>query len=250
MSLKAQFLLVSEDGGQATRDALKRLLERMCELVVPHSHSRRAWSDLKPSEQGAVSGFGWRDRTVRNARTDLLRRLVRHLARPDGFVFFHFDADSAWPRDGEPPEPGAQRAFGLLREDLRHQLDWLAKREGAHVDHAWLEKVIPVVPYFEIESWLLQNTQVARAQAQFCAREKQAATLSLVSEWEADRRALDEVAHPKDAVCFGDSANFTLAVDGYPTEAVFEVGASFARTVNTLVELPELIASLRPSESK
>jgi len=158
VSLKAQFLLVSEDGGQATRDALKRLLERMCELVVPRSHTRREWSLLGQSEQHAVNGFGWRDRSVRNARTELLRRVARHLARADGYVFFHFDADVTWPRGKEvAPDSVAQSDFDVFKDDVRNHLDALGKREGVQVDHAWLEKLIPVVPYFEIESWLFSE---------------------------------------------------------------------------------------------
>jgi len=69
-----------------------------------------------------------------------------------------------------------------------------------------------------------------------------------VSRWEADRRALDEQAHPKDAVCFGDSANLVLATDGYPTAAVFDANASFARTTNALLDVPGLIACLQSSK--
>jgi hypothetical protein len=91
-----------------------------------------------------------------------------------------------------------------------------------------------MVPFYSIESWLLQATSTAR---KLCASHPNAhETLERLAEWERDRGLLDEVVKPKEATCLRDKHNAALA-DGLTrreVEAMRAADKSFAAFVTAL----------------
>jgi hypothetical protein len=129
------------------------------------------------------------------------------------------------------PVPKAHADFERLRVKVEQVL------VGGGKPRSLVDRLVPVIPYFEIEAWLYQNTRALRTAAEGCGEREREATVALANAWEADRRALDEVPRPKDATCVRDGANDVLA-RGYPAAEVFDVDASFARSVEALLEAP------------
>ncbi len=236
---KASLLVISEDRSESTRAATRRLIERMCDLIVMGSHARRVF-ELEPREVRAFRGDAWRQRSESYDFREFVRMLARKVTEEDGYVLFHFDAEVTWPRVVDaPPTPKAQDALERLVTSVEQRLTEMNR------PRALAAKLVPIVPYFEVESWLYQNTKALRLAIASCRSEHRVASTAHVEAWEQDRRALDEVEAPKDQICVGDRANETLAEAGFPTEEVFALGASFSSTVERLLRAPGLAELLQ-----
>jgi ABC-type lipoprotein export system ATPase subunit len=92
-----------------------------------------------------------------------------------------------------------------------------------------------------LQAWLYQNTREAR---RLCEEQGCKQCPAKIADWEQNRASLDEVPHPKGALCFQDKHNAHLAASGFPARVVFDAEASFTRSVEGLLECDELTTSL------
>lgn len=109
-----------------------------------------------------------------------------------------------------------------------------------------LSRLFPIVPFYCIESWLFQNTDVAVR----ISRDKyQGRDIEQFVAWRKDRSALDEVDRPKEAVCLKAKHNLELAQGDYPARDVYDAGRSYTTCVDQLSECGALKALLNATAS-
>jgi hypothetical protein len=123
----------------------------------------------------------------------------------------------------------------------RHVDDLLAKQGRTRDKLAVLSRLCLLSPYYSIESWLLQNTVVAKS---LCYKHYRGRHVEKFNAWEQDRGKLDEVSKPKKETCLGASHNHELASAAFPAQAVYEAGKSFAESMNRLKGCAPLMAAL------
>ena len=106
---------------------------------------------------------------------------------------------------------------------------------------AALARLVLVMPFWSIEAWCYQNTDVA---IRLCHEHHSGADVSLFQRWQQDRTALDDVPKPKDTACLRDRHNRELSSQGFPADDVYLAGTSFAAAVDALASIPDLRAAL------
>ncbi len=106
-----------------------------------------------------------------------------------------------------------------------------------------LRRLLLIVPFYSIESWLYQNTAEAEKiyQEHYLGPDKD---LDLLSQWGADRGLLDEVDQPKERLRIRDKYNLRLATQHYPVQAVKNAGKSFCHTIEVMRGCDELAGAL------
>ena len=111
----------------------------------------------------------------------------------------------------------------------------------AEAVEAMLKRYLRLVPYREIEAWLYQNTERARALA---CRRPQCGCLARLDAWRDDRGLLDEVLDPPGALpCVGKRHNNDLAA-GVPVAEVYRADKSLAASVDAMLECDALLHAL------
>jgi hypothetical protein len=108
-----------------------------------------------------------------------------------------------------------------------------------------MTRYLCLLPHWEIESWLYQNTERAAPLCPGpprCRREP--ACRDRLDEWRKNREALDEVAHPSDQLCLGKRHNSEL-VHAYPTAAVVAAGKSLAAAVDAMLACDDLLHAIQ-----
>jgi hypothetical protein len=171
----------------------------------------------------------------------LARAVARHILDERGIVLFHVDADQAWSDGTRQSENVAWFRDEVILFVTRAVDDLIAKNLGTYDRQAVLSRLCLVSPHWCIESWLYQNTAVARA---LCHRHYRGLHAERFEQWERDRGLLDEVDKPKDAVCLGSTHNYELASQSFPGRAVYEVRKSFFETVERLRSTPTVVSAL------
>lgn len=227
-------VVLSEDSGKDAEGTIEALAKKAFRLIDGACQTQRIdfpQTDDEPMRL-AVKGNRWRS-TAPAALQSLidLRRTLASLLLEGYFVIFHFDGDTAWTR----------RKTAVTPEQFQARIAAPVGRLVASQPEA-LTRLIPMVPHYSIESWLYQNTPVAR---RCCGRRHRCtATLRLLEGWEADPAALDEVERPKDKTCLKDLHNHELATLAYPIERAYAAGKSLTAWVNALRAVPPLVRAL------
>ena len=253
---RCSILVLSEDSAHDAHATLVELAKRMLRFIDPKCGIHRIRFEPPDNEQArrALRGNLWKST---NPREQVFRRaLIGYIATkllegPASFVMFHVDGDRPWSaRDSCENLDKFQR---FIERDVTQFVEH-RRQSGADVrgkpgvsanaaDLPSMEQLLRITPFYSIESWLYQNTQRAvvlcRANAA-CAGEH----VDLLEGWKRDRASLDEVLQPKTTVCFGAKHNMELAGSGFPTSAVYDARASFAETVDRMVECSSLIKVL------
>ena len=149
---------------------------------------------------------------------------------PPSIVLFHIDGDAVWSKRHTSNNAAhfENKTRLLVQQHVRAGLE---KKGKVHEEADRLARLLPLVPFRSIESWLLQNTVEGRrlCQANGCGWHG-----TLFNDWEADRTLLDEIFDIKGATCLRDKHNLELAGAGYPTESVYAAGRSFSAAVECL----------------
>lgn len=238
-------LILSEDSAGNALLSLRAIVKSMLRLVDSSYKAERV--DLEPEgeeAQRAMHANLWKGHKKSAGHQKLVtvaRAIARHILDEHGFVLFHVDADQAWSDRGAPSD-NVRRFQGEVTLYVERAVDDLiAKNKGAHDKAAVMSRLYRVSPYWSIESWLYQNTAVAKA---LCHKHYRGLHADLFDGWEQRRGELDEVNKPKDQVCLGSKHNHELASQGFPTRAVYEVGKSFFETVERLKSSPTLVVAL------
>lgn len=240
---RVHILVASEDGSARATQVVQQLTSKVLQRVVPHPSQRLTWLPIEAAHHPVVNAMQWKSRSAEDMPRvrDLHRRLAAHLAQgPDCFVFFHFDADVRWSRR---PSPNLEIFDERVRAGVRQML--LQPRRphpvlGEEVERS-LERLVPLVPYFEMEAWTLQNTSVAirLAKEQYGGRD-----VGRFEAYVANRDSVDDDESVANTV-LGKKHNLELAGAGYPTDDVLEAGTSLAAVCAALRGSRALVSALR-----
>lgn len=242
-------ILTEDKHGHATVAALAR---RMFDLIVPGYGSHRVdFIPREPREEEAMPGNGWKtdgkNPVEREKKIRLLRYLARRLSQPDTFVLFHVDGDRPWKDRATsenvakfehfakvelPQVAGAGRAAVAV---ARARGQGTADAPPPPEMHA--ERLLLLCPFRSIEAWTYQNLRVA---AEICRREHRGEHVAKLVAWETKRHELDELEAPDQELCLHKAHNRELASTGFPASEAYEVGKSFAATVDRLTDCDAL----------
>jgi hypothetical protein len=239
-------LVLSEDSAGNALPSLRALTRSMLRLVDPRHKAERV--DLEPEDpeaQRAMHANLWkghrRSAASHQKLVTITRAVARHILDERGIVLFHVDADKAWSDRAAPSENIRRFQEEVTLHVSRAVDDLIARSSSTHDKAAVMSRLCLVAPYWCIESWLYQNTAVAKA---LCHKHYRGLHAERFDRWEQDRAELDEVDKPKDEVCLGSKHNHELASQGFPARAVFDVGKSFCETVERMRAIPALVAAL------
>jgi hypothetical protein len=261
----AEIRVLTEDSAKDAHATIQALAFELFKLVDPDARPRRLRiTPASPDEERAMRANLWRSTNPRDHRHQVtLRSTIASRIVEGGFVLFHFDGDRIWGERDSAALPDTRRKFeALIRTQVRSMLEQhvrgtLGPRRGrerpsaaptlseeqvvAEVDRL-LSRLLPLVPYYSVEAWLLQNTYKARL---ICEEEHgDPSHLSTFDSFRADRGSLDELMKPKEATCLGAKHNLALAAEYFPAPEADAVDKSFHAAVETLRACPDLVAVL------
>lgn len=248
----ATILLLAEDDDRHAVAALEALLRALLVHVDPRA--RPELVRFEPGREDAravvnLRGFTDPRRNIDRAR--LHRSILGALLRDDGFVVVHVDAERRWSDRAADP---SERLAALQRHVVAHVrvgLEAALRRREPGLDDAELRlrvearmgRLFRLVTYWQLESWLYQNT--ARARALCLANPAcRGGHVDLLATWAADRGLLDETPHAAGQLCFGRPRLVRL-LDEFPTSDVVAAGKSLAAFVDALRASDALLAALR-----
>lgn len=233
--------VLSEDGAKDAYAVVCCLTRQIIRFVAPGFPLRSV--QLLPlnekAAQQAVRGNIWKSRAPqdRPKRIALMKTLLNDVLMKDGFVVFHIDADQIWARREQCLN--LRQFEGFVAEICQNLADARdPERTPEKLREAFERRLLLLVPFYSIESWLYQSTACAVA---ICDAEHQGKHRDRFIEWERDRALLDDVSQPKDAVVLGGRYNLKLAEAGVPARALQEAGRSFARAVDGFRACSELL---------
>jgi hypothetical protein len=183
--------------------SLRALTRHMLRLVDPSYQDRRV--DLEPEGEEAQRAMQANlaqslKPAGRRKLVTIARAIAHHIFDERGFVLLHVDADQAW-SDRLAPSKNIRWFHDEVTLSVSRVVDDLiARNQGARDKAAIMSRLHLVSPYWCIESWLYQNTAVARA---LCHKHHRGLHADVFEHWEHHRGELDEVDKPKDQVCLG-----------------------------------------------
>lgn len=158
---------------------------------------------------------------------------ITALLRDECVVVWVFDADTVWSKSGEGQETQKmKRAREALRVLHEQALPGDSLR-GALVPEEVSDRVIVFHPTYELEAWLYQNIDGARASLH-SGHPKVAAHHALLNEWEADPDAIEEIPDVKERLPMKPEHYPTLA-EGLPIKRLREATRSLARAREAVV---------------
>lgn len=247
--------VVTEDGSPAAHETVSHLLRRMLQLVEPAfaTNRLRALRHADAEEGQAAQPHRWHSKNERDRL--LVKRLARTIATDllaSRFVLMHADADVKWSERPSGYEASFRDNFvpvvraGLLpaRAEPRSPRRTAPAPETRSEEEIrrCLGRLVLIMPYWTIEAWLYQNTDVA---LRLCREKYQGGDIQKFLSWQNDRARLDnEEAAALEQVCLGKHHNLDLASSGYPARDVYEARASFHAAVEALRGCAGLLAAL------
>lgn len=238
----ASILVLSEDGGHRV---VRALAGQMLRWLDPQH--KPAAVDLEPNDEGAQEAIQanlWKGKKSGGHRrlVEIARVVATKIMSPTGYVFLHIDADRRWSEREKNPSENLRRYQEDIRLHVERHVDALLTRQNRAEDKpAVLSRLCLLSPYYSIESWLLQNTVVAKS---LCHKHHRGRDVEKFEAWERDRGQLDEVYKPKEATCLGAGKNHELASAGFPARAVHEAGKSFTESADRLKNCAPLVTAL------
>lgn len=231
-------LVLTEDGSPHAAQTLELLVKKMFRHLDSNCDNHRI--RFEPGNDQAREILTANQ--FKNPRHRHLRLLYGYIATqlvlPNHFVFHQVDADRRWSDRKRKP---SENAAAVERDILAHVR---LRLRGENLPDAEIDRLLTryfsIVPYWELEAWLYQNTERALT---LCRRTAECRCPTLLAEWQADRSRLDDVAHPSDQLCLGKRHNDALLA-GYPTTDVIAANTSLAATINALLECPALLDAI------
>jgi hypothetical protein len=237
--------VLTHDTGKHAHDTMVALCKKMLQLVEPACQTQRI--EFEPAREAArhvVNANRWKGGKKHRERVDLLKTIATKIGERNGFVFFHVDGDCAWSRR-DATDAREKQLETLIRQPLRALLLASGVRgqpmSGPEVENL-LARMQLLIPFYSVEAWLYQNIDVAIA---LCQAHHGGKDADRFASWRERRHELDELERPKQQLCLQDRHNKELAETAYPARAVYELGASFAATVDSLRACGALCLALR-----
>jgi len=216
-----RLFLITEDRSKHAVEVVQSIARATLLLVNEDADLRRrelSWAKLEETMWPAASPSAW---ATRGRQQEALRDLVNRVAeevvaeRPT-FVVWHFDGDARW-SSGE--RANEERFRAVIETRVRRVVVQRGYGEGS------LERLLTMVPYYSIESWLYRNVRKLRQQG-LTEGDRQT-----VADWmAAGPGALDDVVQVKSEQSVRDRRNLHLA-KGWPSVKVKDDSPSYRRTV-------------------
>lgn len=233
--------VLTEDSAKDAYAVVSCLTRQILRFVLPGRDLRAIRFQPLNEERAslAVHGNIWKSRKPqdRQKRIALMEALVSGVLMEGGFVVYHLDADQTWTRRESCLNIEQFRAF--VEDMIRSYADARSPHKmPERLREAFERRLILLVPYYSIESWLYQSTDraVALCDAHYRGKDRER-----FAAWGQDRRLLDEEPRPKDRFSLGDRHNRELAEAGLPVQALYGAGKSFASAVARFRSCTELL---------
>ena len=246
----ATILLLAEDTSPGSEKTLESLVTKSLRLLDAACPTEQINFEPANGEAKEIANApGWRDQTKENAekRRRVLAAIATRISQPGNYAVFHFDGDTTWSNRASSENcqqfetKVLQPIMEILRTPPRKRT---AKKEpnppqDPQERERSLARLLPMVPFYCIESWLYQNTAEAIKicdSATYKENERLKARQQF-EEWAKDRSALDEIEQIKDKkkICLFSHHNQDLASKGFPAKEVYGVGKSFKEFVDSLL---------------
>lgn len=236
-------LILTEDSGQDGFATIQALVLAILQNSAPNAQ----WNliEIAPTEDDNVlrsmRGNRWMDEKTNEShhyRTTLIQSIATTLGE-GGFVVFHCDGDTSWKKRKESTK---KTKFGKLMEPgIRARLRDAVKLTPTKIEAA-MKRVLIMVPHYSIEGWLYQNTDEA---IRICHAHYAGKDVAQFDAWAADRKQLDEVLKPKEAVCLKDKYNHLLATTNFPFDIAVAAGKSLKQAVAQFEACADLQIALK-----
>ncbi|MBA3550124.1 MAG: hypothetical protein H0T76_26905 [Nannocystis sp.] len=217
---------------------LELLTRRLFRHLDEHCNTKRI--NFEPGDGEARRIFtanAWMEH--RRDRVRMHNYVAQKLHNERGFVVHHVDADQTWEQyTTQTQRPQVTKLDPLLLIPVRKILHEQYRRRSpessepvlrAEVDGR-IARFFRLIPCWEIEAWLYQNTEPAR---RLCKHRPTCQCEALLTQWRADRSLLDEVENPSDRLCLGKDHNQALA-QGFPTAEVYRASKSLAAALDAM----------------
>jgi gas vesicle protein len=230
-------LVFTEDSSRNARQSLINVLKKMFRQVdadaSTHENRIRFVPPEALAERMAIAN-NWNSRRNEAGIRELCRTVATELLKSKRhFVFMHVDADVTWANTDKSLTLSQWRK--VVHPRVRTVI--AANRGEAEASEA-IDRLLLVGPHYSIEAWAYQHTD--KASSECCGHH-----LGTIEGWRNDRRLLDEIYQPKEAICLSSHHNAMLTGAGYPADDVREAGKSWATTVNGFLSVVPLRAALR-----
>ncbi len=197
-----RILVLAEDG---CAEPLRALVWKMLRLVEPRYDANRI--DMESSTGSLARG---KSRQHSHKRlVEIARHIATTVFRENNFALYHTDADRTFsdPRRDQPENVRfyENKVLVVVRQHIE---DLRARHGDMRSTDSIMLRIQLLLPYYSIEAWLLQNTQVGQ---ELCKKHHGGRHLDDFRGWEAERGRLDEIEKPKERACIGDRFNRELA---------------------------------------
>lgn len=230
-------LVLTEDGSAHASATIEQLVKKLFRYLDPQCQTQKI--RFEPGNKGAreiLSANQFKSPRHRH-RQLLYRYIATQLMLDDRFIVHHVDADRRW---SERVTNASENVAAVQRDLLTHVCLVLRQHSADIKLEPLMTRFISLVPYWELEASLYQNTERAlhlgrHASGCRCAE--------LLTAWRADRSLLDDVVHPSDQLCLG-KRHIDALLTGYPTADVVAASTSLAAAVNNLLECHALLHAL------
>lgn len=251
---KIEVRIVTEDSSADAHDTIAHLLRRMTQLVEPSFATNRLATlrQVDPKERLAAQPHRWGSGDSKDRlHVKMLARTIAADLVARRFVLVHADGDTLWSkrpgrhvasfqnhltpvvRQALIPDRAEPRRPGRAQPAVEPRPEEEIERCLAHL--------ILIMPYYTIEAWLYQNTEVA---VRLCREKYQGRDIEKLLRWQQERARLDDKEKEDLQICLGKEHNLELASSSYPAQAAFDAGASFHAAVEAVRACAELRAAL------
>lgn len=233
-----RILVLTEDSAESAPGVIRELSRKLLQRVHAHPSQLITWPRADTEKARTCHAMRWRStsRFDEPAVRDLARWVAQELF--SSFVLFHIDGDVPWSQ-----RPGLNLAAldgfkGRVKQNLLAAKNSKTEREREDL----LEKFIPIVPYYSIEAWTYQHTEVAEI---ILREEFEGRDIALVRGWLSNRQALDDEEKPAERCCLGKGHNLRLVGPRYPTDEVLAAETSLYKAYRGLADCSALVAELK-----
>ena len=193
-------LVLTEDTGSGAHDVLVALLRKLFYLLDPQIDLSLVSFERGPRFNDFYKGTRVRDYDRQLNVAKVIANSLLGGAKPT-IVVVHVDADRGWSdRCGEHGCDNLQ----AFRRRITARVAALLDGKGM-VTH--LDRLLEVIPFWCIESWLFQNSQEAQ---KICDELGNVAASEQITAWQNAPHRLDDVVRPKTQITLGAKYNLRV----------------------------------------
>ena len=230
-------LIFTEDGSKHALATLEALTKKLLRHLDPRCETHRIRFEPGNDEAREILTANQFKNPRHRRRFQLFRYIATQLTLENRFIVHHVDADRTW---GSRHATPSENAAAVQRDIVAHVHKVLRERFSDDEIERRLSRFFRLVPYWEIEAWLYQNTERALG---FCQRRPDCDCPALLAAWRRDRALLDEQPHPSDLLCFGKRHNHDL-LHAFPTADVIAAGKSLAAAIDPMLACDPLLHAI------